>query len=31
MHFNIAFYVLYKGLTNFSYNLQLSFVLTLLF
>lgn len=23
MHFNTAFYVLYKGLTNFSYNLPL--------
>lgn len=29
MHFRTAFYVLYKGLTNFSYNLSLSFVLTL--
>lgn len=29
MHFRTAFYVLYKGLTNFLYNLTLSFVLNL--
>lgn len=29
MHFRTAFYVLNKELTNFSYNLSLSFVLTL--
>lgn len=29
MHFTTAFYVNYKGPTNFHYNLTLSFVLTL--